>query len=106
MKKLVIEVQKKNGKINGRVQVQTHRRDDFGVAGSRDFHASNGIRLCSSASPEWSRPDNTLYVRGGSSPNDNSIFEVPDEGVLSKLRVAVKEYNEAFSDGRRYETIY
>jgi len=65
-----------------------------------EFTASNEFGLVSDACPEiLSTYQNTLYLRGEDKHADKKILVLPKSSVwLSKLRVAVKEYNEKYND--------
>ena len=95
MKKLVLEVlTTKWGKLL-RVKEQTHRGGDFG--NNLDFFmSSSGFRIESHSSPEIQYE--AFYIRGHSRGKDNTILVVPSDEWLDKCRVAVREYNENFSD--------
>lgn len=71
---------------------QTHRESEFGFkSGSNSFVASNGFVLASVAVPEV-RSD-MLYVRGSNNDKDSVVMCVRSEELMSKLRIAVSEYN-------------
>jgi len=93
--KLVIEVlQMKWGKT-WRVKEQTCRVDAFNN-GKNCFRASSGFKLYSGQFPsnDILEDANLVFVRGQAHEFDNDVHSVVSEGWLSKLRVAVKEYNE------------
>lgn len=98
MKKLVLEVlTTKWGKLV-RVKEQTHRGDEFGIK-TEIFIASTYFEIMSGDYPDIK--NGRFCVRGLDSSLDNEILAIPSEEYLAKLRVAVREYNEFFSDKRK-----
>lgn len=110
MKRIVLEVMTDStGSKKGRIQIQTHKGDDF-ADGSDPFYASNGFKLSSESHPEAYRAGYgdppCLCVRGDSSEDDGLIFGIPDENWLDACRVAIREYNQKFADeGAIYEVL-
>lgn len=86
MKKLTIEIEGDEGWI----VEQTHRGISFGK-GFNTFVASNGFRLSSSINPE--AKIDKLYVRGSTESDDTKRFKILDDVWLSRLIIAVREYN-------------
>ena len=105
MKKLALEViRTKWGKML-RVKEQTHKGNEFGKEDNNTYTASNGFLLSSYRYLLATEKDNGLCVRGDEEELDNAIATVPSEEWLKKLRVAVREYNETFSDKPAEEDI-
>ena len=103
MKHLKLEVKHVKGWCTLlRIVEQTHRANEFGED-KRYFIASNGFGLRSAGSldgyPQVTYSD-IFYVRGCNCKKDNKVLIIPSEDYLSKLKVAVREYNEYFSDKR------
>lgn len=89
--------------ITNAIQIldQTHRGKDFGpinVACGSQFVASNGITLCSDASPEFSQSAMTLYVRGEYEDSDDAFIPINKLEDLDKIIDAVMEYNSYFAN--------
>lgn len=95
MKKLVLEVlTTKWGKLL-RVKEQTHYGNEFGIKDYK-FIASNGFDICSHTELCILK-GLRLYVPEDINPySDSPVFVYDDD--LAKIRVAVREYNEYFSD--------
>jgi len=77
---------------------QSSRGADFAPDGGRQFMASNGFRLMSYAGPNPN--EDGMYVRGHDSRFDDDMEHVPSDEWLARLRVAVREYNEAWAAKR------
>lgn len=68
---------------------QSHRRDEFGVGGSR-FNASNGVILHSFSSPCLGKDE--FYVRGSNKRSDQQLM-VAYWDSWELIAAAVDEYN-------------
>lgn len=111
-----IKIARRGNKI--RIIKQTNREDEFssptpGEEYNHVFQSKSGFILCSLFSPattksqygyregDISHKGNEypgLFVRGSMRENDYNIMKIPYEEWLDQLRVAVREYNEAFKD--------
>ncbi len=101
---LKIEIGECFGEKMGRVIEQDSRCEEF-FNGRSVFQASNGFRIYSISHPDTGFPAPSVYVWGKSDGADNRIFPVESEEWLSKLRVAVREYNQASRSSVRTEII-
>lgn len=108
-KKLSINCKKleMNGEILGyalQIKEQSHRNKEFGV-GIESFTAIDKFTLRSLNHVEGYTEHNLFYVRGKDTHLDNDItvllyskfYKDNVERYMSRLRVAVKEYNQFFS---------
>lgn len=68
---------------------------NFRDMGMPCFKASNGIRIICAAYPDWSSPDNELYVRGRVKANDDNEMVVTAEDY-TEICFAVDEFNEKY----------
>ena len=98
MKKLVIkEIPDKNGEIT-QIQIveQSNVCNKFGENKTNNFIASNKFILYSLSYPETY--NDSFYTRGDDTSLDLSIIKVPSKKWLEDMRIAVKEYNDYFSN--------
>jgi len=83
-----------------RITKQTHKENRFSPLSDNkeSFIASNGFVITSRIQPQIDNKFYCLYVRGMRFDFNDEILIVPDEDWLNKCRIAVKEYNEKYSN--------
>lgn len=78
---------------------QTYRWTEFGVMNDSyayRFRASNGLTLKSVGSPEWRPSEDTFFVRGSKTADDNKKL-ICNHNDYARIEEAVREYNKKFS---------
>ena len=87
-----------------RIIEQTHKGETFGLK-DRRFSAKDGFLLISYDYPKLGKK-NLLYLRGSCEERDEEVVVVFDPTKMSKLRVAIHEYNLAFGgDEKKQENV-
>jgi hypothetical protein len=91
-RRITIEViSESESNVKFKVAKQTHREDDFCLAG-HEYVASNKIILISIAYPWYPGDTDQLFVRGAVTSMDETEVEVP-VCFFNRLKEAIAEYN-------------